>query len=62
MSKQKDRLDFYVQTNLGRLVQVVVIDKSARVKDVLLPGERVGFGALHDEYIHRVKARDQKKT
>lgn len=62
MSKQKDRLDFYVQTNLGRLVQIVVIDKSARVKDVLLPGERVGFGVLHDAYIHKVKARDQKKT
>lgn len=62
MAGNKDRLDFYVQTNLGRLVQIVVIDKSARVKDVLMPGERVGFGVLHDAYIHKVKTRDQKKT
>jgi len=47
---------------MGRLVQIVVIDSKARIKDIMLPGERVNFGDVHDEYIHKVKDRGKKKT
>lgn len=59
-----NRIDFYVQTNLGRLIQIAVRNRKAIIKDVLLPGERVNFGAIHDGFIAKRKERadDKKKT
>ena len=61
---EKGQIDFYVQTNLGRLIQIAVRNRKAIIKDVLLPGERVNFGDIHDGFIAKRKeqARDKKKT
>lgn len=57
-----DKIEFYVESNLGRLVRIVVIDRKAKVSDVLLYGERVAFGSIHDAFAEKVKGRDKKKT
>jgi len=58
----KDRMSFYVETNFARLVQIVVVARQASIKDVMLPGERVDFGTVHDEFIVRQKAQHDGKA
>lgn len=57
-----NKIEFYVQSNLCRLVRVVVINRKAIVSDVLLHGEQVTFGDIHDAFVEKVKSRDEKKT
>ena len=59
-----DRILFYVESSFWRLVQVMVRNRKAFVRDTMLPGEHVVFSKIHDGFVVEVRARadDQKKT
>lgn len=61
----EDRILFYVESNYGRLVQIMVRDRRAVVRDTMMYGEYVTFSNIHDQFIVEIKARvndRQKKT
>ncbi len=64
MNEPTDRIEFYIETNLGRLIRVVVIKRTIYTKDILLPGERIDVGMVQDVFKAEIwrRANDKKKT
>jgi len=61
---KSERIDFYVETSLGRLIRVVVINRTVLAKDLLLAGEYIPMGAVQDIFKAEIRKRvdDKKKT
>lgn len=64
MNESTDRIEFCVETNIGRLIRVVVINRTIYTKDLLLPGERIDAGMVQDTFKIEIwrRANDKKKT
>lgn len=64
MNESTDRIEFQVETNMARLIRVVVIDRTIYTKDILLPGERIDVGMVQDVFKAEIRKRvdDEKKT
>ena len=64
MNESTDRVEFCVETNIGRLIRVVVIHRTIYTKDILLPGERIDTGMVQDVFKAEIwkRANDKKKT
>ena len=64
MNESTDRIEFYVETNMARLIRVIVINRTIYTKDILLPGERIDTGMVQDRFKAEIwkRANDKKKT
>lgn len=64
MNESTDRIEFYIETNLGRLIKIAVIDRTVHAKDLLLAGEYIPMGVVQDTFKAEIRKRvnDKKKT